>query len=115
MLRRIAVITQAVAFAVTGLLVLLALGLLVTSDGGARGALPELTLLGVALVAFLLASTPYVVSDARAGGPVVVRVDQGQVELLARVLDETLLPAVGAPPRPPARVDRTERARHRAR
>lgn len=114
-MRRIAVITQAVAFVITALLVILALGLLVTSGGGARGALPELTLLGVALVAFLLASTPYVLADARAGRPLVVRVDQRQVELLARVLDDVVLPAVGAPPRQPARVDRTERARHRAR
>lgn len=87
-MRRIAVITQAVAFIVTGVLVVFALGMLATSHDSPRGAIPELTLLAVAIVAFLLASRPYVDADAAAPAePVEVRLWDQQVDLLAQVVD----------------------------
>lgn len=87
-MRRIAAITQAVAFIVTGVLVLFAFGLLATRSGGPRQAIPELILLAVALVAFLLASKPYVDADAASPAePVEVQLAQAQVDLLALVVD----------------------------
>jgi hypothetical protein len=88
-MRRIAVVTQAVAFIVTGLLVLFALGLLATKQNGPpRAAIPELILLGIAIIAFLLASKPYVDADAEEPAkPVEVRLWDPQVDLLARIVD----------------------------
>lgn len=89
-MRRIAVVTQAVAFIVTGLLVLFALGLLATKHNGPpRAAIPELTLLGIAIIAFLLAARPYVDADAAESPaePVEVRVWPQDMDLLAKIVD----------------------------
>lgn len=90
MLSRIVAVTNALAFVITTLFLLLALGLLVTAPGGHR-AVPELTLLGVALIAFLLAALFTTLSEQRAqaapAGPVEVRISQNQVELMANVVD----------------------------
>lgn len=99
-MRRIATVTQAVAFIVTGALVLFAVALLATKhDGPPRAAIPELTLLAVAIVAFLLAAKPYV--DADAGdppAPVEVRLSDPQVDLMAQLIDSLVLRAGGHHP-----------------
>jgi hypothetical protein len=104
-MRRIAVVTQAVAFIVTGMIVLFALVLLATKHNGPpRAAIPELTLLTVAIVALLLAAKPYVDADAEEPAkPVEVRLWDPQVDLLAKVVDslvERSAPHPGSRPIP---------------
>lgn len=90
MLSRIVAVTNALAFVITTLFLLLAVGLLVTAPGGHRG-IPELTLLGVALIAFLVAALFTTLAEQRAQvaptEPVEIRIEQRQVELMANVVD----------------------------
>jgi hypothetical protein len=91
MLSRIVAVTNALAFIITTLFLLLAVGLLVTAPGGHR-AIPELTLLGVALIAFLVAALFTTLAEQRAQAapaaePVEIRIEQRQVELMANVVD----------------------------
>lgn len=104
MLRRIAVVTQAAAFIVAGMLVLFALVLLATKHNGPpRAAIPELTFLAISVVALLLAARPYVDADAAEQDPVEVRLADHQVDLMARIVDslvERTAPHSGPKPIP---------------
>lgn len=127
-MKRLAAATNTLAFIVTTLFLLLALALLVTSPGGPRHAIPELTLLGVALVAFLLAAFLAAMVEQPVQMPVEVRVEDKQVDLFAAVVDgimATQRAAAGLPKpipqlpvpylKPPVVVEETKLPRHRAR
>lgn len=100
-MRRIAVVTQAVAYIVTAVLLVLAVGLLATSNASPRDAIPELLLLAVALIAHLVAARPYVDADASSDpAPVDVQLTDKQVDLVAMLIDSAVLRAAGQHPRP---------------
>lgn len=126
MSRIVTTVTNLLGFIITTLFLLTSIGFLIAAPPGHRP-VRELTLVGVALIAFLLAALLDVLVQNRAQAaeppaPVEVRLEQRQVELMAEIVDalvaahrngkqKVLIPHVEIPP---PYVAETKLPRHRA-